>query len=591
MSPFAAAVEACRLRLRPILMTSIAFIAGVFPLVVARGAGAEMRQAMGIAVFSGMIGVTVFGLFLTPVFYVTLMKLGWRKQAAPTPAPHAPPASGGGAVTGILIAGLLLAAASTQAGILTVGPDYHAPTNDLPAQYKAAETVAWKIGRPLDNVPKGNWWEAFGDPQLDTLETQALQANQNLKAAVARVDEARSTARVSRSSLLPSLSLDPSYERQRYSPNAFPSFGSATANTFTTPLDLSYEIDLWGRVRRGFESARADAEASLATYYNVLLTVQTDVAQNYFSLRALDAEIATVTSTVELRHEQVKLVRSRFDGGIGSDLDVAQAETELASTEADAAALAQQRDQMENALAILAGANPSAFHLDVISNANDNWHPEPPVIPAGLPADLLERRPDVAAAERQLASANAKIGVARAAFFPVLTLTGSGGYLSGDVDSLFNWSSHTWSIGPSLSLPIFSGGRNRANFQRAQAALAEAAAQYRQQVLVAFGDVENSLSDIRHLADQAAAQERGVESARRAAELATDRYRSGIVAYLNVVDASRDALAAERDNAQLAGQRLNAAVQLIKALGGGWDVNSLAGKSSVLSETNSISKN
>jgi multidrug efflux system outer membrane protein len=246
---------------------------------------------------------------------------------------------------------------------------------------------------------------------------------------------------------------------------------------------------------------------------------------------------------------------------------------------------------MENALAILAGANPSAFHLDVISNANDNWHPEPPVIPAGLPADLLERRPDVAAAERQLASANAKIGVARAAFFPVLTLTGSGGYLSGDVDSLFNWSSHTWSIGPSLSLPIFSGGRNRANFQRAQAALAEAAAQYRQQVLVAFGDVENSLSDIRHLADQAAAQERGVESARRAAELATDRYRSGIVAYLNVVDASRDALAAERDNAQLAGQRLNAAVQLIKALGGGWDVNSLAGKSSVLSETNSISKN
>ena len=591
MSPFAAAVEACRLRLRPILMTSIAFIAGVFPLVVARGAGAEMRQAMGIAVFSGMIGVTVFGLFLTPVFYVTLMKLGWRKQAAPTPAPHTPPASGGGAVTGILIAGLLLAAASTQAGILTVGPDYHAPTNDLPAQYKAAETVAWKIGRPLDNVPKGNWWEAFGDPQLDTLETQALQANQNLKAAVARVDEARSTARVSRSSLLPSLSLDPSYERQRYSPNAFPSFGSATANTFTTPLDLSYEIDVWGRVRRGFESARADAEASLATYYNVLLTVQTDVAQNYFSLRALDAEIATVTSTVELRHEQVKLVRSRFDGGIGSDLDVAQAETELASTEADAAALAQQRDQMENALAILAGANPSAFHLDVISNANDNWHPEPPVIPAGLPADLLERRPDVAAAERQLASANAKIGVARAAFFPVLTLTGSGGYLSGDVDSLFNWSSHTWSIGPSLSLPIFSGGRNRANFQRAQAAMAEAAAQYRQQVLVAFGDVENSLSDIRHLADQAAAQERGVESARRAAELATDRYRSGIVAYLNVVDASRDALAAERDNAQLAGQRLNAAVQLIKALGGGWDVNSLAGQSSVLSETNSISKN
>ena len=192
-----------------------------------------------------------------------------------------------------------------------------------------------------------------------------------------------------------------------------------------------------------------------------------------------------------------------------------------------------------------------------------------------MPADLLERRPDVATAERQLASANAKIGVARAAFFPVLTLTGSGGFLSGDVDSLFNWNSRTWSIGPSVSLPIFAGGRNRANLRRSQAAFAEAAALYRQQVLVAFGDVENSLSDIRHLADQAAAQERAVESARRAADLATDRYRSGIVAYIEVVDASRDALATERTNAELAGQRLIAAVQLIKALGGGWNATPL----------------
>ena len=397
---------------------------------------------------------------------------------------------------------------------------------------------------------------------------------------MARVEEARSTARVSRSSLLPNVSLDPSYNRQRYSPNADPSFGNITANTFSTPLDLSYEVDLWGRVRRGFESARADAQASLATYYNVLLTLQSDVAQNYFSLRSLDAEIATVRDTLDLRHEQVNLVRSRYEGGIGNELDVAQAETELATTEADAADLARRRDQLENALAILAGQNPSAFHLAALGQANTNWHPQPPAIncaaiPAGLPADLLERRPDVATAERQLASANAKIGVARAAFFPVLTLTGSGGFLSGDVDSLFNWNSRTWSIGPSVSLPIFAGGRNRANLRRSQAAFAEAAALYRQQVLVAFGDVENSLSDIRHLADQAAAQERAVESARRAADLATDRYRSGIVAYIEVVDASRDALATERTNAELAGQRLIAAVQLIKALGGGWNATPL----------------
>ena len=373
---------------------------------------------------------------------------------------------------------------------------------------------------------------------------------------------------MARSELLPALNADPSWTRQRFSPNQEPSFGTLTANTFSAPLDLSYEIDLWGRVRRSFQSARADAQASLAAFYNVLLTLQSDVAQNYFALRALDAEIATVTGTVSLRKEQVRLVRSRFEGGIGSELDVARAETELATTEAEAASLAQRRNELENAIAILAGANPAVFKLSALDDAK--WNPQPPVVPAGLPAELLERRPDVAEAERQLASANARIGVAKAAFFPVLSLTGSGGYVSGDIDSLFNWNSRAWSIGPSLSLPIFAGGRNRANYKRSQASFDESVARYRQQVLVAFGEVENSLSGIRHLVDQAAAQQRAVASARRAAELATDRYRSGIVSYLEVVDASREALQAERANAQLAGQRLIAAVQLIKALGGGW---------------------
>src|SRR6266568_7406260 len=451
-----------------------------------------------------------------------------------------------------------------------VGPNYVHPSNSVPATYKAAELGAWKEGKPLDNVPKGNWWEVFDDAALDELEAQALNANQQLKAAVARVDEARATARVARSELLPNLNFDPSWQRQRYSPNQQPSFGNVTASTFSVPLDLSYEVDLWGRVRRSFESARADAQASLAAFYNILLTLQADVAQNYFALRALDAEIATVTGTVDLRKEQVHLVRSRFEGGIGSELDVTRAETELATTEAEAASLAQRRAELENALAILAGANPGVFKLSALDEANTKWNPQPPVVPAGLPAELLERRPDVAEAERQLASANARIGVAKAAFFPVLSLTGSGGYVSGDIDSLFNWESRTWSLGPSLSLPIFAGGRNRANYKRSQAAFDESVARYRQQVLVAFGEVENSLSGIRHLVDQAAAQQRAVANASRAAELATDRYRSGIVSYLEVVDASREALQAERGNAQLAGQRLIAAVQLIKALGGGW---------------------
>ena len=568
MTPFDAAIEACRLRLRPILMTSIAFIAGVFPLVVSKGAGAEMRQAMGIAVFSGMIGVTLFGLFLTPVFYVTLMKLGLKKKPATVPALKNILPGSGAAATGIITIALLFTFISAKAGLLTIGPDYQMPSNSVPANYKAVDFGSWKEGKPLDNVPKGNWWEIFGDTNLNSLEAQAVSANQQLQAAVARVDQARATARIARSQLMPSLSLDPSYTREGYSPNANPSFGNITANTFSAPVDLSYEVDLWGRIRRLFQGARADAQASLADYYNVLLTLQTDVAQNYFALRSLDAEIATVNGTIALRHEQVRLVRSRLEGGIGSELDVAQAETELATTEAEAASLAHRRDELENAIAILVGENPSRFKLAAVDDPN--WNPQPPEIPAGLPSDLLERRPDVAQAERQLASANAKIGVAKASFFPVLTLTGSAGYLSGDLSSLFNWDSRTWSIGPSLSLPIFAGGRNRANYRHAQAAFQESAALYRQQVLVAFGEVEDSLSGIYHFAVQAEAQQRAVTSARRASELATDRYRSGIVAYIEVVDASRDTLTAERANAQLAGQRLIASVQLIKALGGGW---------------------
>jgi len=477
-----------------------------------------------------------------------------------------------------------------NASLFHVGPDYQAPTNATPDKYKAEDLGSWKEGRPLDNVPKGNWWEIFQDTRLDELEKQATFGNQNLKADVASLSQARATARVARGELMPTLSLDPSWTRQRYSPNQNPSFGNVTANTFSVPLDFSYELDLWGRVRRSFESARAQAQASLADYYNFLLTLQSDVAQNYyFGLRSLDAEIATVAHTVDLRREQVRLVRSRFEGGIGNELDVARAETELATTEAELASLAQRRTELENALAILTGNNPAVFRLAV--NTPDNWNPVPPEIPAGLPAELLERRPDVGQAERLLASSNAQIGVAKAAFFPVINLTASGGYLSGEVENLFNWGSRVWSVGPSISLPLFAGGRNKANYHRSQAAFEEAVARYRQQVLVAFADVENSLSGIRHLAEQSAAQQRAVTQARRAADLATQRYRSGIVAYIEVIDASRDALQTERANAQLSGQRLITTVQLIKALGGGWSNEQLFTKANPHSSTDSLTKN
>ena len=571
MAPIDAAIEACRLRLRPILMTSIAFIAGVFPLVVSTGAGAEMRQAMGIAVFSGMIGVTLFGLFLTPVFYVTLMKLGSHKKPAHEPTRLGLGSAGAAAALALLVS--LAVVPSARANWSEVGPDYKPLTNSTPASYKAyAEFGSWKMGQPLDNVPKGAWWEIFGDTNLNALEIQAFYANQGLKGAFARLLQSRDVARIARADLMPTVDFNPSYNRQRYSPLANPSFGDITANTFNMPLDLSYEVDLWGRVRRSFESARADAQASLADYYNVLLALQSDVADNYFTLRELDEEIIIVNNTIGLRHEQVQVVESRYRGGIGSELEVAQAQTELATTEADAASLARQRDEIENAIAILVGSNPSEFRIAASTN---NWTPEPPEIPAGLPGDLLERRPDVAQAERQLASANAKIGVAKAAFFPVVTLTGSGGYLSGDVNTLFEWEGRTWSFGPSVSLPIFAGGRNLAGYKHSKAAYAESVAAYRQQVLLAFGDVENSLSDIKHLADQYAAQQSAVTNSLQAATLAEDRYRSGVISYIEVVDANRDVLTAQRAATQLTGLRFVASIRLIKALGGGFDVNAL----------------
>lgn len=470
----------------------------------------------------------------------------------------------------VLLSAVLFSSERADAGLFKVGPDYRRPTNAVPDAYKGASLGAWKEGQPLDHLPKGAWWEVFGDATLNGLEARATESNQELKAAIARVEQSRAVARIARSELFPTLDANPAWRRERFSPNQEPSFGDLTANTFRVPLDLSYEIDLWGRVRRGFESSRADAAASVAAFHNILLTLQSDIAQNYFALRALDGEIATVVSTVALRKEQVQLVRSRFEGGIGNELDVARAETELADTEAEAASLARRRAELENALAILVGANPAGFHLAALGDANSNWNPQPPAIPAGLPADLLERRPDVAEAERQLAASNARIGVAKAAFFPVLRLTASGGYVSGELDDVFDWEGRVWSLGPSLSLPIFAGGRNRANYKRAQSAFEESVALYRQRILVAFADVENSLAGIYHLSNQATAQDRALASARRAAELATQRYRAGIVSYLEVVDANRAALQSERARAQLTGERLIASVQLIKALGGGW---------------------
>jgi outer membrane protein, multidrug efflux system len=464
--------------------------------------------------------------------------------------------------------GLALAAGGLSANLLAaVGPNYQRPAAPTPASFADTELGAWKEAAPADAIARGNWWSVYNDPVLDRLERQAAESNQDLKAAVARVSQARALARSAKADFFPSLSFDPSASRGRTSENALNPMPNRVGNDFRVPLDLNYELDLWGRVRRSFEGANADAQARLAAFENTLLLLKADVAQNYFALRALDTERAILRNTIQLRREAFDLVNSRYKGGAASELDVSRAETELNSTEAELLAVNRDRAEVEHALAVLEGKPASEFAVKELPlDANTL----PPVIPAGLPSELLERRPDIAEAERLLAAANARIGVAKGAFFPVVRLTGAAGFESLDVDFLFNWESRLWSLGPSITLPLFQGGRNRANLRRSKAVFEENAAGYRQRVLVAFKEVQDALTGARLLSRQAEAQERSLASARRTADISDARYRAGLVSYLEVVESERTALTAERDSARLTGQRLLTSVQLIKALGGGW---------------------
>lgn len=449
-----------------------------------------------------------------------------------------------------------------------VGPRYVRPVTEAPPAWKTAvDPKHWQPAAPRDGQPLSAWWDVFNDPLLADLERQALEANQDLRQAIARVEQARATARVSRADLLPTLDVNPSYDHFQRSSSSFGGSGSFTGDIYSVPLDLSYEVDLWGRVRRSFEAARAEAAASLAAQRGVLLTVTSDVARQYFLLHQLDTETDILRQTVELRRAALQLAKERAAGGVVSQLDVARANTEFATAEAELADVQRRRGETENALAVLCGRPAPAFTLDAGALKG-----EPPAIAAGVPSTLLERRPDVAEAERLLAAANAEIGVAQAAFFPVLRLTGSAGYVSSELESIFDTSSHVWSVGPSLSLPVFAGGRNTANLQATKAAYDEALGAYRQRVLVAFADVENALANLQWLGEQAQAQTHVVDAAREAAQLSDSRYQQGLVNYLEAVDAERQRLQAERTAVQILNSRLAATVLLIKALGGEWQV-------------------
>ncbi len=461
----------------------------------------------------------------------------------------------------------LAAGALALAAGCAVGPDYRRPAVATPAAF--SESGPWKVAEPRDALPKARWWGIFRDPVLDGLESRALAASPSLAAALARYDEALAAARVTRSSLYPSLALTPGASRELYSANRqaeFPSERFAyTSNSFDLPLVLNYEVDLFGSARRALESARALAEAQGATYQNVLLTLQAGVAQNYFALRSLVSQRELLARDVALLRDALDLVLKLRKGGANSDLDVYQAQTELATVESSAVANDRAIAEQLHALAVLVGENPEGFAVDAAP-----LDAAAPAIPAGLPSELLERRPDVAAAERALAAANARIGVAKAAFFPSIGLTAFAGANSNALDTLLAWGSREWAAGPLVSLPIFSGGANLANYRQAKASYEEAVATYRQQVLVSFQEVEDGLSDLRLLASQTAILERAAESSSGAARLSTVRYKSGLVSYIEVIDSQRTQLASEIALTEARADRLSATVLLVRALGGGW---------------------
>jgi multidrug efflux system outer membrane protein len=453
----------------------------------------------------------------------------------------------------------------------SVGPDYVQPTTPQASAYK--EKGPWKKATPRDDISKGDWYAVFHDPKLNELESEAEISSQQLRAAIARVSEARAVARQSEAQFFPTLDFSAAGARQRTSPNdgeiQAQTHGNGTSSTYTsatvTPFDLSYEVDIWGKVRRAFEAYGDQAQASVADYENVLLTLKADVATNYFAVRTADSQIDVQRRTIKSFQDNLDLTQKRYQGGISTQLDVEQAQATLAAAQAQLATLQHSLAQFEHAVAVLLGRPPEGFSLPF-----NPLNTRLPAIPAGLPSDLLERRPDVAAAERRVAAQNAEIGVAIAAYFPSVHLTGQTGFDSGDLSMLFNWESRIWSYGPNIQFPIFEGGQIDATVKQQRAAYEENVANYRQSVLVAFQDVEDSLSALRYQAQQAKSENLAFQAYKQALDLTNQRYTTGLVSYFDVIQAQGLALNAEQLTVQIEGNRIASTIRLIKALGGGW---------------------
>jgi len=469
------------------------------------------------------------------------------------------------------VAGLI---AIAFAGACTVGPNYKRPAAVVPAKWDVSEP--WRESAPQDATPKGQWWGVFHDDELNALEAQSLEANQTIKISVARLRQARASAAVQVATLFPTLATGPSAERQRLSGNrpansGFPVKAPISQGSYTLPFTVNYEVDLFGQRRRSIEAAQAAYQASGADLENVRLIITAELAGDYFTLRQLDSEIGILNRTVDALQKGLQLVDSRHKGGVASGLDVAQEETLLNTTQTQAILLGQQRKQFEDAIAVLAGQPAPDFHIPV-----KELSAEPPPLDAGLPSDLLERRPDIAEAERQMAAANAQIGIARAAYFPSLNLFGNGGWQASDVAKLANVQSTFWAVGANVAESIFTGGQRRAQLEFARAGYDASVAGYRQSVLGAFQEVQDSLAGLGVLDQAKQSQQRAVDAARRTLDISANRYTGGLVSYLDVVTAQQNLLTDEQELAVIQGQRLVTSVLLVKALGGGWDASSLA---------------
>jgi NodT family efflux transporter outer membrane factor (OMF) lipoprotein len=453
----------------------------------------------------------------------------------------------------------------------TVGPNYKRPTAEVPPTYK--EVGDWKTAQPNDQQLAGNWWEIFQDLQLNALEAQVNVSNQNLKAAEAQYTQARALVRYYRADLLPTIGVDPSATRNQYSQHRQPTSTNFNGVSFTDlqiPFELSYQLDVWGRVRRNIESYRAQAQASAADLATVNLSMHAQLALDYYQARTLDAEEKLLNDTVNQYQQALDLIENRFAGGLASDLEVQQAKTQLETTRAQAVDVGVGRAQYEHAVAVLIGKAPTEFSLPPLPLTMP-----PPPIPVGLPSQLLERRPDIAAAERQMAAANAQIGVAKAAYYPNITLGAAGGFESGVISTLISGPSILWSVGPTAAWTLLDFGGRRAAEDQAIAIYDQNVANYRQTVLTGFQQVEDNVAALRILDHEAQVQDQAVTAAQKYLELATTRYKGGVTSYLEVTTAQTAALSDELTAVNILGRRMVDAVTLVQALGGGWNSSSL----------------